>query len=143
MRSVAESGRPCYTLRLVHRIVFDCGLSALSLFNHEVGRAIPWKGDILPVREYELTVIIHPDVAGEGITSVVEKIGGWIGANDGKVVRVDDWGPRRLQYPIKKQREGNYLLFLIELPGAAVPELERNLGLSEDILRHLIVRADE
>jgi small subunit ribosomal protein S6 len=125
-------------------LFFDCGLSALSFLNTTrwAGQS-RGKGDILPVREYELTVIIHPDVAGEGITSVVEKIGGWIGANNGTVVRVDDWGHRRLQYPIQKQREGNYIFFLIELPGAAVSELERNLGLSEEILRYLIVRADE
>jgi small subunit ribosomal protein S6 len=95
------------------------------------------------VQEYELTIIIHPDVAGEGVTAIVEKVGGWIEANDGKVTRVDDWGRRRLAYPIQKQREGHYTFFLVELPGSGVSELERNLGLSEEILRHLIVRADD
>lgn len=94
------------------------------------------------MRQYELMIIIHPDEAGDDHTRFVETIENWVKSSGGQIARVDDWGSRRLAYPIRHQREGKYLLFQLMLPPAAVAELEHNLRLSEPILRYLIVRDD-
>ena len=95
------------------------------------------------MREYELMIIVHPDEAADGITSFVETIEEWVKSWGGQVSRVDDWGRRRLAYPVRHQREGNYLLFQLLLAADSIAQLENNLRLSEPIMRYLIVRAGE
>jgi len=56
---------------------------------------------------------------------------------------VDPWGKRRLAYPIRKQREGYYVVMQVQLPPEAISELERRLELSEEVLRYLLVRTDK
>ncbi len=95
------------------------------------------------MRTYEVGVILRADLSDEEISSHLETIQGWIEANGGKVVDVNHWGRRRLAYPIEKQRDGYYLFLKTEMPPDAPAELERNLRISETILRYLIVREDE
>ena len=95
------------------------------------------------MRQYELMVIVHPDVAEDGLANTVDTIRGWVDAGTGKVVKIDNWGRRKFAYSIRKLREGNYILFTLELEPAAVSEVERNLRLSEEVLRHLLVRLEE
>jgi small subunit ribosomal protein S6 len=64
-------------------------------------------------------------------------------ANGGQVVKTESWGLRTLAYRIKKNRKGHYVLFNIDAPYAAVAELERNMGLNEDVLRFMTLRVDE
>ena len=59
------------------------------------------------------------------------------------VVKIDNWGRRKFAYPIDKLRDGNYILFDVELEPTAIVELERNLRLSEDVLRYLLVRLED
>jgi len=61
----------------------------------------------------------------------------------GKVTNVDNWGRRRLAYPIKDFREGYYIFFQMDFPTQQVAELERGLRLYDQVLRHLVVRLDE
>ena len=95
------------------------------------------------MRQYELMVIIQGDAGDEGVATLVDTIRGWIEGQNGNIVRIDNWGRRHLAYPINKQREGYYVLFTVDLLTAAVTELERNLRISEDVLRYLTVRLDE
>ena len=94
------------------------------------------------MRQYELMVIVHPDVAEDGLANTVETVRQWASAA-GEVVKIDNWGRRRFAYPIRNLQEGNYILFNVQLEPVAVAELERNLGLSEEVLRHLLVRLDD
>lgn len=95
------------------------------------------------MRHYEMMVIAHPDLAEESIVTTIDTIQEWVSSSEGKVVKVDNWGKRKFAYPIQKIKDGTYLLFNIELEASAVVELERQMRLSENILRHLVVRADE
>jgi small subunit ribosomal protein S6 len=94
-------------------------------------------------RDYELVVVLSPEIADDGVSASLERIQQSVGARGGEVVGIDHWGRRRLAYPIKKQLEGNYVITQIRLDPAQVPDLERNLKLSEEVLRHLIVRVGE
>jgi small subunit ribosomal protein S6 len=93
------------------------------------------------MRQYELMVIVHPDVAEDGLANTVDTIREWASAA-GEVVKIDNWGRRRFAYPIRKLAEGNYILLNLNLEPTAVAELERNLRLSEEVLRHLLVRVE-
>jgi small subunit ribosomal protein S6 len=94
------------------------------------------------MRDYELAFIIQPTVDDEGVTGVVEKVTQYVQTVDGEVTSVDVWGRRNLAYPINNHREGIYVLVQAKLPPASLIELERNLKLSEEIIRYLLVKAE-
>jgi len=95
------------------------------------------------MRSFELVFIIHPEVDEDDLTAVVERIRGLVEHDGGKVVEIEPWGLRRLAYPIQKQGEGQYVLMRLELEPQGVASLERGLGLTEQVMRHLVVRVEE
>lgn len=95
------------------------------------------------MRSYELVFIVHPEVDGDDLTAVIDRVKDLIQRDGGKVVHTEPWGLRRLAYPIQKQWEGQYVLMRLGLEPQGVAALERNLGLTEQIMRHLIVRLEE
>lgn len=94
------------------------------------------------MRNYELAFIISPDNDDEGATTVVEKVSDFVKAIDGEVASVDVWGRRTLAYPINDHREGTYVRLETKMPPASIEELERNLKLSEDVIRYLLINMD-
>lgn len=94
------------------------------------------------MRSYEVMFIVHPDLEESAFNDVVDRVQGWITGTDGKVSNVDIWGKRKLAYPIRNQREGRYVLMQAELDPSSCAELERNIRLTEPILRHLITVED-
>ena len=94
------------------------------------------------MRSYELIFIVHPELDEDDLTAVLERVTGLIERNSGKVSRVEPWGLRRLAYPIEKQWEGQYVLMELELEPQGMAGLERDLGLVEPVMRHLIVRVE-
>ena len=96
-----------------------------------------------PVRNYELVFIVRPEVDDEGLAAVAETIKDLVKRNGGEVTKVDLWGLRRLAYPIQKLGEGQYVLMHLNMAPKGVSELERNLGLSEQVIRHLVVRLED
>ncbi len=94
------------------------------------------------MRSYELTFIVRPDVSEEALQGIREQVQGWIEAQGNKVVQVEAWGRRRLAYPINNQHEGHYFCYQVEIAPETIGEIERNLKLSDSILRYLLVRAD-
>ncbi len=94
-------------------------------------------------RPYEVTFIVRADMDDAAFAAVVEKVKGWIAAAGGSVTQTNVWGRRRLAYPINKLTEGQYILLLADLPAQALAGLERDLRLSEEILRFLIVRVGD
>ncbi|GIK08576.1 MAG: 30S ribosomal protein S6 [Anaerolineaceae bacterium] len=94
------------------------------------------------MRNYELVCIIQPELDETAFNGVVDKVKGWVGEAGGNVDKVDVWGKRRLATPIRKQRDGQYVLLNIAIPPTATVELERNLRFLEPVMRHMLSVAD-
>ena len=94
------------------------------------------------MREYELIFIVHPDLEETATNEVVERVQGWITEAGGKINKVDLWGKRRLAYPIRKQNEGQYFFFLVEMNPISVVEIERSLRFLEPVMRFLITAVE-
>ena len=94
------------------------------------------------MRRYELMLVIRPDVADDKSQALVDRTTRGISAAGGQVVKVAPWGRRRLAYPIDRHREGSYHIILFEAPSDSIVELEHTLLITEEVLRHLVTRAD-
>jgi small subunit ribosomal protein S6 len=92
------------------------------------------------LRDYELVYIIKPTVETEALGGLNERIQGWIGAGGGEVQKVNPWGRRRLAYQIEHFRDGTYVQVNFRAAPTALPELERQIKLSEDVLRYMLIR---
>ena len=90
---------------------------------------------------YELVLIINPEVVDEEVPDVITKLNDLVNKLEGSVDEVNQWGRRKLAYPIKRSTEGNYVLAKLKLKPAFTKELEANLRLSGKILRHLLIRS--
>jgi small subunit ribosomal protein S6 len=95
------------------------------------------------LRNYEFAYIISPEIEEENLERVTEKVGELIARDGGRVLRLDSWGRRRLAYPIQNFREGHYMVAQVDLEPGAISELKRSLGLTEEVIRHLLVRTEE
>jgi small subunit ribosomal protein S6 len=90
------------------------------------------------MRDYELMCIVHPDLDENAFSEVVKRISAWITDNGGTVVKTDVWGKRQLAYPIRKQKQGQYVLFQLNMAPTTGAILERNLRIQEPVLRFLL-----
>ena len=90
------------------------------------------------MRQYEVVLILQPELEEAAVTGVLDRVKAWIAELGGSVVKVDNWGKRRMAYMIRKQREGQYYLVVAEMPSSATNELERNLRFLEPVMRHMI-----
>jgi len=95
------------------------------------------------MNSYELVYIIQPELDEEGVKAVDDRITQVISGEDGTIASTDHWGKRRLAYPIKGHFEGHYILHNLSMPPAAVQNVERQLRLSEDVIRFLVVRVED
>ena len=92
------------------------------------------------MRNYESLYIIHPDVVGDELTAMVEKFQKVLTDQAVEIHKLDNWGVRKLAYPIKKVERGNYIQTLFCAEPEVIAEFERRLRLDEKILRFLTVR---
>lgn len=96
------------------------------------------------MRRYELVTIISPQVGDDDVPDAVDRlIRRAIEGQGGVCEEVNVWGRRRLAYPIQKHVEGNYVLANFQLGPERARELEHTLRISEEVIRHLLVRLDE
>ncbi len=93
-------------------------------------------------RDYELAFILNPEVSEEETRSILERIDQIVANHGGQVVKVNQWGRRRLAYPIERHRDGFYVFIDMILTAETVIELERTLKVSEVVLRHMVKRRD-
>jgi small subunit ribosomal protein S6 len=93
------------------------------------------------VNQYEIAILYDPDleIDLDKATSRVEKI---FTDNGGKVVNVDNWGKRKLAYPIKKHETAVYVFYTVEFPGESLLKLESTLNITDEVIRFLITRPD-
>jgi small subunit ribosomal protein S6 len=93
------------------------------------------------LNQYEIAVLFDPqlEIDLSKPTAKVEKI---FTDNKGKVVKTDNWGKRKLTYPINKQDHAVYVFYTVELPGAGVQKVESTLNITDEVIRYLITRPD-
>lgn len=93
------------------------------------------------MQQYEIAVLYHPDleIDLEKATSRVEKI---FTDNGGQLQATDNWGKRKLAYPIKKSEHAIYVFYKLDLPPANVRKVEATLNITDEVLRFLITRPD-
>ena len=104
--------------------------------------ANPMEGGGFVRRDYELGFIINPEVSEEQTSAILERIEKIVKNYDGQVVKVNQWGRRRLAYPIDHHRDGYYVFIDMILTPETVVELDRTLKVSEEVMRHLVKRRD-
>lgn len=93
---------------------------------------------------YELTVIVRLDPNEEVVNNSIAQVQQWVEAEgQGSVTKLDRWGKRKLAYEINKQRDGYYICMFADIDSDGLPELERNLKLSPEIVRYLLIRAGQ
>ncbi len=95
------------------------------------------------MRSYEVAFIAQPDLDEASLNTLIEKAKGWVASSGGQVTNVDLWGRRKLAYPIRKQKEGQYVFLQTQMSAEATREVERNMRFTEQILRFLVTRSDE
>lgn len=94
-------------------------------------------------REYETIYILRPNTPNEGVAEVNTRIKGVIEGMGGKILKIDNWGKRRLAYEVAKERKGIYLYWLYLAQPGVVEETERNLRMLDSVIRYLTVKVDE
>lgn len=97
------------------------------------------------MNNYELTYIIDAKLDDEARKALIERFTGIIEKNGGEICKVDEafWGKRRLAYPINDMTEGYYVLTTFKSESDLPREIERNLQISESILRYLVIKIEE
>ena len=94
------------------------------------------------MRRYELMLVLRPDAPDDRASAVIDRTTRQLVAAGGQIVKVAPWGRRRLAYPIERYRDGSYHILVFEAPSEAIAELERSLEITEEVLRHLVVRVE-
>jgi small subunit ribosomal protein S6 len=92
------------------------------------------------MRDYEVIFIANPELDGNAFKDLVERVSNWIKEAGGTVSKVDLWGKRQLAYPIRKKKEGQYVLIESNMAPSFCADLERSLRLTEPVMRFLIVQ---
>ncbi|HAC60485.1 30S ribosomal protein S6 [Parvibaculum sp.] len=92
---------------------------------------------------YEHVFIARQDVSQQQVEALTEQYSTVIKENGGSVGKTEYWGLRNLAFKVKKNRKGHYTLMNIDAPHAAVAEMERQMGISDDVIRFLTIRVEE
>ncbi len=95
------------------------------------------------MRDYEILYIVRADLDDEKVQDAVKRVNTLIQRSGGTIDKTNLWGKRRLAYEVKHQKEGSYVLQDFQLDPDRVPELEAALKITEEVLRHLVVRKPE
>ncbi|MEO0500136.1 MAG: 30S ribosomal protein S6 [Pseudomonadota bacterium] len=92
---------------------------------------------------YEHTFLARQDLSTAQVDALSDEFTKIIESNDGKVAKTEYWGLKTLAYKIKKNRKAHFVMLNLDAPPAAVKEMERNIALSDDVIRHLTIRVEE
>jgi small subunit ribosomal protein S6 len=93
------------------------------------------------LNKYELAVLYHPDLEVD-LDKGEQRVKKIIDDNKGKIVETDNWGKKKLAYPINKLESAVYVFYTVELPGPALQKVESILNITDEVLRYLIVKID-
>ncbi len=95
------------------------------------------------MNKYELAVVVSAKIEDEERAAVVDRCKALIERFGGAITNVDDWGKKRLAYEIQKMREGFYYFIQFDAEPTAPAEIESRVRIMDNVLRYLVVRADE
>jgi len=95
------------------------------------------------MRTYETLVILTPELAGEELTAMIEKLQGVLESQGVEVLKVDNWGTRKLAYLIRKQARGTYVLMIYQAEGEVIAEFERRLRIDDAVLKFQTVYLED
>jgi small subunit ribosomal protein S6 len=95
------------------------------------------------LKKYEIIFIIKPDASEETVAAAIEKAQEQVTRNEGIIVGLENWGRRKLAYEIDHLTDGIFVKMDFEVPGEAVGKLSRHFTLSEEIIRHQIIKQVE
>ena len=95
------------------------------------------------MRDYEVLYIVRADLDDDKVQDIVKRVGTLVEKSGGTLERTHLWGKRKLAYEVKHQKEGSYVLQDFQIGPERIPELESALKITEEVLRHLIVRKPE
>src|SRR2546421_4482072 len=98
---------------------------------------------IMAERQYELVYILPPDTTEQQVTELHTQVEAVVSRMDGKIEKTENWGRRKLAYEISHQKEGVYVLQVINGSGELMKELDRRLRVMDLVIRHMVVRVDE
>lgn len=93
------------------------------------------------MNQYEVAVLYHPDLEVD-LTKAEERVTAIFTKNGGKVNATDNWGKRKLAYPIDKQDYAVYVFYTLDMPGESIAKVEQTLNITDEVIRYLIVRPD-
>jgi small subunit ribosomal protein S6 len=88
-------------------------------------------------RTYESIFIVRPDLTGDAYTAVLDKFKGVLTDQGASILKIDEWGVRKLAYTVKKQNRGSYVLVIFEADPKVILEYERRLRLDESIIKFI------
>ena len=91
--------------------------------------------------QYEIAVLYHPDLEVD-MTKAEEKVTKIFTDNGGEVKATDNWGKRKLAYPIKKQEHAVYVFYTVDMPSEGVKKVEGILNITDEVIRYLITKPD-
>lgn len=95
------------------------------------------------MKNYETMFVVKPDVDSDGIKAIIEKVQSII-EKSGSIESLEEWGKKKLAYTIdKKYTEGYYVLIYFKATNDALIELEHNFKITENFIRHMIIKKDE
>ena len=95
------------------------------------------------MQTYDLVAILYPRMDADQSAAALAKIDGAVTNGDGQLLANEEWGIRRLAYPIKQFREGNYILRKMRIESSEAVSLNESLRSSEEVIRHLIIKIDD
>ncbi|BCA80334.1 30S ribosomal protein S6 [Desulfuromonas sp. AOP6] len=87
------------------------------------------------MRTYEAIYIVNPETTGDAYTAIVDKFKGVLTEQGANIIKVDEWGVRKMAYPIKKQTRGSYVLTVFEARPEVIKEFERRMRIDENIMK--------
>ena len=93
------------------------------------------------MKEYELTVLIHPDLEAD-LETPLTKVRDIVTTAGGKIIREDNWGKKKLMYPIKREEFAVYVYMDVELPADAPLKISNTFNITDEVLRYLLVTVD-
>jgi len=91
---------------------------------------------------YECVILARQEISTQQVDTLIEELSGVITQGGGTVAKKENWGLRSLAYRVKKNRKAHYILLNLDSPSAAVKEMERQMGINEDVLRHLTIKVE-
>jgi len=97
------------------------------------------------LREYELVYILAPTIADDQLPASIDKVNAIVAARGGEVYETQQtppWGKRRLAYPIDRHTDGYYVVNAMRMDPAKADDFEHMLKISDDVIRHMLVRMD-